>query len=189
MPLTIHCTSCQRQLQVQEAHLGKQVRCPACQQIFTATAPPPPAESEDVVPDVSAFEVPEPPAAPITPTPPSRRSQPADSLDFERETGQRMDADEEDEPREVKPHRAGVILTLGILTLLFAFCCPPICWTIGGIGENMAGKDLRMMSKREMDRSGRGMTQVGKKLMSVGIALSILLWIGVTILRFTVFRH
>jgi predicted Zn finger-like uncharacterized protein len=183
MPLTIHCTNCQRQLQVQEAHLGKQVRCPACQQIFTATAPPP-AEPEEVVPDVSAFEAPEPPAL-VTPSRSSRRNPPEDSLEFERQPRRRIDEDEEDEQRDVKPHRAGVILTLGILTLLFAFCCPPICWTIGGIGENMAGKDLRMMSKREMDRSGRGMTQVGKHLMSVGIALSILLWIGITILRFT----
>lgn len=99
-----------------------------------------------------------------------------------------MAEDDEMEPRDVKPHRGGVILTLGVLTLVFAFCCPVLCWIIGGIGENMAGKDLRMMSKREMDRAGLGQTQMGKTLADVGIALSILALIGYTVLRFTAFR-
>jgi len=188
MPITIHCKSCQRPLQVQEAHLGKQVRCPACQQIFTAAAPPP-AEPEEVVPDVSAFEIPEPPDASVTPARPSQRRPPQDSLDFESETRRRPEENDEEQPEDVKPHRGGILLTMGILTLVFAFCCPPICWIIGGIGENMAGKDLRMMSLRRMDRSGRGLTQTGKTLMGVGIALSILLWIGITVLRFTVLRR
>jgi predicted Zn finger-like uncharacterized protein len=188
MPITINCKHCLRQLQVQEAHLGKQVRCPACQQIFTAVAPPP-AEPEEVVSDISAFEVPEPPAVPVTPARPSQRRQPQDSLDFESETRRRPEEDDEEQAGDVKPHRGGVILTMGILTLVFAFCCPPICWIIGGIGENMAGKDLRMMSLRQMDRSGRSMTQTGKTLMGVGIALSILVTIGYTILRFITFRR
>jgi hypothetical protein len=100
-----------------------------------------------------------------------------------------MEEDKANEPRGVKPHRGGVILTMGILTLVFAFCCPFLCWMIGGIGENMAGKDLRLMSRGEMDGAGLGQTRTGKTLMDVGLVLSILLWIGLTILRYTAFRR
>lgn len=99
-----------------------------------------------------------------------------------------MEEDNAKGPRDVEPHRGGVMVTMGVLTLVFAFCCPFLCWIIGGVGENMAGKDLRRMSRGEMDGAGLGQTRTGKTLMDVGIVLSLLLWIGLTILRYTVFR-
>jgi hypothetical protein len=153
-------------LQVQETHLSKQVRCPACQQVFVAAAPPPPEE----VPDVGVFEVPQP--SPVRAARPSPRGQAENPLNFEERPGHDLEEDDQ-EAGEVRPHRGGLILTLGILSLVFAFCCPLLCWIEGGIALNMANSDLRMMSLRKMDRSGRGMTQTGKTLLNVGVAISI----------------
>jgi predicted Zn finger-like uncharacterized protein len=167
MPVTIACPHCQRQLKVQDANLGRPVRCPACQQVFTAAEPPPPPVEEDV-PDVSAFQV-----AETAPERAPRRREPDDPLDFEAPARRRALEDDEDDYDGGRPHRGGLILTLGILTLFFSLCCPLVCWIIGGIGLNMAGSDLRAMSRREMDRSGRGLTQTGKTLMNVGVAIGV----------------
>lgn len=54
MPTIVACPSCSRQLRVPDELLGKQVKCPSCQTIFTAEAPepapppPPPVEPEPV---------------------------------------------------------------------------------------------------------------------------------------------
>ena len=57
MPETAACPSCGRQLQVPEGFQGRQVRCPACQSVFTVGAetaittqksPPPPVSRSDV---------------------------------------------------------------------------------------------------------------------------------------------
>ena len=47
MPRVIHCSACQRRLQVPDAILGKRIKCPACSETITAeeAGPPPPEAS------------------------------------------------------------------------------------------------------------------------------------------------
>ena len=96
MPTIITCPACSRQLRVPDEMLGRRVRCPSCQETFTAgdesapAAPPPPLppapppgpinERGEIVRD----ESPEPPRESIRPEPATARD--------------RYDRDEEDEP-------------------------------------------------------------------------------------------
>ncbi len=78
MPNLIRCPSCNRQLRVPENLLGKKVKCPACQGMFTAkkeeedlpTAPlieeeesPPVAKRRPPAPPAEEEEEPQPPVA------------------------------------------------------------------------------------------------------------------------------
>lgn len=166
MPQTIPCPHCRRQLNIQEAHLGEQVRCPACQQVFTATAPPPPPV-EEAKRFVSAGE--------------SIEEQSSDALDFrEEEEGQTPDEDE-DHPRG-RPHHGVLILTLGILGLVLS-CCPLAGWILGGCAMSLASTDMYEMAARRMDRSGRGMTRAGKILGAIAVLLSTLFFV-LSLIRF-----
>lgn len=80
------------------------------------------------------------------------------------------DDDDQDISHEL-PHRGGTVLTMGILTLLFAFFCPLACWIVGGIGLNMAYTDFSLMAKGKMDRSGMGTTNTGRVLAILGLIL------------------
>jgi len=71
------------------------------------------------------------------------------------------------------PHRGGMILALGILGLI-------ICFVIGIVAWVMGGNDLREMDAGRMDPSGRGLTQAGKILGIVAVAIQLIgltLWI------------
>jgi hypothetical protein len=71
--------------------------------------------------------------------------------------------------RRLRPHRAGSILTLGILGILCCQILGPIAWAMGQ-------SDLRQMDAGTMDQSGRNMTQVG---MILGIIATVLLILSV----------
>jgi predicted Zn finger-like uncharacterized protein len=54
MPINVQCPQCSRQLGVPDTLIGKKVKCPSCQTVFTAeepgaaaAAPPPPPLAED----------------------------------------------------------------------------------------------------------------------------------------------
>jgi len=66
----------------------------------------------------------------------------------------------------LKPHRAGTILTLGIIGLII---CGPLCIAAWLMGDN----DIREMDAGIMDKSGRSTTSTGR---SLGVLGSIL-WI------------
>jgi hypothetical protein len=105
---------------------------------------------------------------------PSQRSRPRrekDDRDRDRRRRRRDYEDDDDELVRRQPHRGGTVLTLGILALVFAFCCPLVCWIVGGIGLSMAGADLGLMARRRMDRSGQGMTKAGQVLSIIGLVL------------------
>jgi len=71
----------------------------------------------------------------------------------------------------MKPHRATVVLILGILSLVV---CAPL-----GIAAWIMGKnDLKEMDNGTMDPSGRGTTQAGKICGMIG---TILLAIGIVV--------
>lgn len=59
----------------------------------------------------------------------------------------------------VKPHRGPVVLTLGILGLVFTGACGFI---IGIIAWVMGNADLKEMDRGAMDPAGRGLTQAGR---------------------------
>lgn len=74
----------------------------------------------------------------------------------------------------LKPHRAGVILTLGLVGL---FVCGPLCLAAWIMGSG----DLRAMDAGMMDPSGRSTTSTGRNLGIIGT----LLWaIGVVFFLF-----
>ena len=64
----------------------------------------------------------------------------------------------------LKPHRGGVVLTLGILGLVLCVICGIIAWVMGK-------NDLREIDAGTMDPAGRGLTNAGKICGIVGIVL------------------
>jgi hypothetical protein len=101
----------------------------------------------------------------------------------------RGDDDEDDEYPTVRrrrraPHRGGLVLTLGIITLV-AWCCPLAGFIVGGIAMNMAKKDLEEMSAGRMDESGRTLTMTGNVCAIIGVVLSMLNFIAGIILKVT----
>jgi len=67
---------------------------------------------------------------------------------------------------QLRPHRAGVVLTLGILGIVCCFICGIIAWVMGK-------NDLRDMAAGRMDPSGQGLTQAGKICGMVSVILQI----------------
>jgi hypothetical protein len=70
----------------------------------------------------------------------------------------------------LRPHRATLVLVLGIVGIV---CCMPagiVAWVLGH-------QDLRDMSAGVMDPAGRGMTQAGKILGMISVALAVIAFI------------
>ncbi len=173
MPVNITCPNCQKTLRLPENLMGKRVRCPGCQEVFTAEDPEAGVEPVEEQEEEAIQE--------------ERPSRPARRRRREREE----DEDYEDEPRRAhgRPHRGGVILTLGILTLALGCLCVFLNWILGGIAISMANADLAAMAQGKMDRSGQGMTNTGKILAIVGLILWTVLWVLSIILRFAVLNR
>lgn len=70
-----------------------------------------------------------------------------------------------------EPHRGGVVLALGILSIVFGSGCG-IGLILGIIGWVMANSDLERMRAGTMSREGEGLTQAGKICSIVGVCLS-----------------
>jgi predicted Zn finger-like uncharacterized protein len=161
MTEVIQCPQCQRQLRVPEELRGKAVKCPSCSHTFTAplagaadtpAVPPPPPGQHD---------------AEEPPRPSTRRPRPPQE-DYGEEPG----ADYDDEPwirrrLDAVPHRGGLILTLGILSLV---CCGIIC---GPIAWVMGNNDMREIRAGRMDPEGEGLTNAGRICGIVGTCLGI----------------
>ncbi|MCS7158878.1 MAG: hypothetical protein RMJ19_00260 [Gemmatales bacterium] len=71
--------------------------------------------------------------------------------------------------KDLEPHRGGLILTLGILSLMICGLLGPFAWIMGS-------NDLAQMRRGRMDKSGYGATQAGYIL---GIISTILTLVGV----------
>jgi hypothetical protein len=69
--------------------------------------------------------------------------------------------------RYVEPHRGGLILTLGILSVVICGLLGPFAWAMGRA-------DLEKMRQGQMDKSGWGVTQAGYILGIVGTVRLIL---------------
>ena len=194
MPITVSCPNCAKSLKIPDTAVGKRVKCPACQTPFTA------AEPDDAVtsapPKPSAVKKPAPPPPrdeeedeedeKISATPPKRKPKVVDDEEEEededdrpaRKRGKKRYDDEDDDDdddipsvRSKKPHRAGTVMTLGILSIPVSCLCPIIAWILGGIAINMANTDLAQMAAKRMDPSGRGNTNTGKICGIVGVVI------------------
>jgi hypothetical protein len=155
MPIQINCPSCKGTVRVPEELLGKRVQCPRCQATFVAEiddepGPAPPAAAKSPV-EVGETVAPRP-----------RRPARVED-DFE-------NYDDRPRRRYGRPHRGGLILTLGILSLVIVVCSP-----LGIFAWVMANNDLREMKRGNMDRSGEAQTEAGRIL---GVISCVLMIVG-----------
>lgn len=209
MTFGIQCPACHRKLNVPDTLLNKRVKCPSCGEAFTATpTPTKPEDPQKARPPLTEAIAP----APERPVKPSAAKIVSNEPDAEtefyepekkpaprRRSRDDDDDDDDDEPRPARrrrndddyrsrnrsrPHRGGLILTLGILGL-FVWCCPIAGWVVGGIVLNMANKDLVEMAVGNMDDSGRGITLAGKICAIVALVLATLNAIAGAVLRVT----
>ena len=65
----------------------------------------------------------------------------------------------------LRPHRGGAVLALGILGLAICIICGIIAWVMGR-------NDLKEMDAGIMDSSGRGLTQAGKICGMISVILA-----------------
>ncbi len=138
----ISCPSCQRKLQVPESLLGQDVQCPTCGATFVASAGGQTAPAGTSAP---------PAPAPREPAP-ERRPPKRAAADYEEDV-------ETDRPRrrrrDLLPHRGGMILAFGIISLVACAFFGPFAWVMGN-------NDLAEIRAGRMDPEGEGLTQAGR---------------------------
>jgi hypothetical protein len=178
------CPQCQRKLNVQEAMLGQSVQCPACGTTFTAEAfhpprpTPPPVEERAPPPGGYAEDAPR--RSP-------RGSDPRDRDDdyrdrYPRRSYGRGEDDYRDPYRSTRPHRSGVVLSLGIIGLVLS-CIPLAGWVLGGIAMRMGNNDLQDMDAGRMDSSGRGATSAGRICGILAVVFASLIFVLACMIR------
>jgi hypothetical protein len=84
--------------------------------------------------------------------------------------------DYDDRPDYERPHRGGMILAFGIISLVI--CQLGIGLVFGILAWVMGNSDLKAMDAGEVDPEGRQLTQTGKILGIVGTALGALYMLG-----------
>ncbi len=155
MTTIVNCPECRRALQVPENYFGQKVQCPDCKNTFVANPPE------------AAIQVAPPPAPGPASAPPAaekqrRRDERDDDDDDRRRRRDEHDDDNDDlddlrlggrRDQSLDPDRGGLILTLGIVSLVLSFFSfmlyiLPI-WIIpvvlGIIGWVMGHRDMRAM--------------------------------------------
>jgi len=169
MPVQVGCPTCGVKLDIPEHFLGKKVRCASCSNVFEATAelaPPPQGESHIEESDDTL------PLAPLDEdqAPRRKRRRRPEYYGEIDDYDERYDRDEGRQRRyrrrDLDPHRGGMVLTLGILSLVLPFVCGapgmlismglgPTAWILGSI-------DLGKMRNESMDPDGEGNTRAGQ---------------------------
>jgi hypothetical protein len=79
-------------------------------------------------------------------------------------------------PRGVRPHRGGMILAFGIVSIVAASFCPPV-GLIGLAAWLMGRTALHEIDAGRMDPAGRGITQAGYICGIVGLCLTAALFL------------
>jgi predicted Zn finger-like uncharacterized protein len=149
------CKNCSTVLRVSDEHLGKQARCPQCQQLNTVQPDPMYINEGD---------------APVATSNPYAEQPTANPYQPAMQAGKTYQV----------PHRGGLILTLGILAIVCNIALVPgiLAWIMGR-------SDLRQMKAGVMDREGEGLTQAGMimgMIMTALAAVAIIFYIGFFIL-------
>jgi predicted Zn finger-like uncharacterized protein len=163
MPIQIACPTCQRQLRVPDNLIGQLVKCPSCQNTFTATA-------EESTPRRDENVREEPPAREDRHSTLEERYQ-----EDEPRRRRRRDNDDEfnDRPRRrregMEPHRGTIILVLGILGLVGIGT--PITGIIAWV---MGNSDMAKIRAGTMDPEGESNTNIGRILGMVSTILFLL---------------
>lgn len=83
--------------------------------------------------------------------------------------------------RDCEPHRAGLVLALGIVSLVMTVACPVIGLPCGITAWSMGTSDLAQMDAQTMDPDGRGTTNAGRLCGIFGTILGgllLLAWCG-----------
>jgi predicted Zn finger-like uncharacterized protein len=194
MPEIVNCPQCERKLRVPEELLGKKVKCPTCENTFTASvastgvAAPPPRREEPAPrprqPKEDDFQFEDRPSR----RPPPRRDEEDDDDQNDRPSRRRRDYDDEPIRRRLAPHRGGLILTFGILSLTLGFLiCTLFLPGFGIPAWIMGNTDIREIRAGRMDPQGEGMTNIGRILGMVACGLSVLfLFCGLAYILFVV---
>jgi ribosomal protein S27E len=169
----IRCPQCQKQLHVPEGCAGRRVKCPVCPSTFVAPAPGPAEPVEEaaiLLEEAGEVDAPRKSRERDEDRRPRRKKRPP------RRRSADDDDDEEDQDafryrRRLWPHRGGMVLALGILSLAVSFT------VIGGlkfaiITLILAYMDLGAMDRGEMDPRGRGTTRAGQVCAIIGLCLS-----------------
>jgi hypothetical protein len=167
MPEMIKCSQCNAPLRVPEHLLGKEVSCPSCQTVFTASVR---AESDSEAQQLAQPEDATADQQRVTDRPqrPNRHDEPDD--DFE----------DEDHPRRPRrrdhyPYgdRSGMVLAFGIVSTVFILFSCVFALVLGiipvgiiGVGTGAAAwilgrKDLAAMETGDRDPRGQAMTNAG----------------------------
>ncbi len=92
-------------------------------------------------------------------------------------SSERDDYDDEDDggSRKQLPHRGGLIMTLGLMSLILTFCgFAPLTLGLAIPAMLMGKKDLKLMRERKMDRSGEGNTKAGFITGIIGLVLGLI---------------
>jgi hypothetical protein len=174
MANVVVCPTCSRKLRLPDDLLGHEVRCPGCNKIFATVARPAKGSRRDDDEDEDRDE-------PDETDRPSRRGRSV--------------------RRNQLPHRGGLLLTLGIISLVTGILAVPVefglglctlCCVLGvfamaaagivvlvGLGCGipaifLAQSDLRMMDEGTRDPSGRGTTRAGWICALIGVILNVL---------------
>jgi predicted Zn finger-like uncharacterized protein len=195
----VSCPECHRKLRVPGDLVGKLVKCPTCGQTFTANpetqAPPPlppepeekPTRTSKVSRDDKDDEEDDDDR--------SRRRRASSRRDNDDDRGRRRrsrysrddDDDEDDDDdddrgrrrrrRDWLPHRGGVVLTLGILSLVLPFVVP-LVGSLAGlicgiIAWSMGNTDMAEMRMGRMDPEGESTTNGGRICGMISVILHV----------------
>lgn len=155
MAIEFSCKNCGTILRVPDEHLGKQARCPKCQDLNIVQ---------------SAASKPVPSSYPATPpTQPQKAGSP-----YSVGQGSVLPPGGVAGRAYQSAHRGGMILTFGIMAIVCNIAAIPgiLAWVMGSA-------DLKLMDAGRMDPEGRGITQAG---MILGMIMSILTIIAIVLM-------
>lgn len=159
----ILCPSCQRKLSLTESLLGQDVQCPTCGATFTAKGQSSPEASPP------SSQTAQPPRLPSEAPPyEDDRDRPRRRIPDYDDDYPEDDYDHRRRRRDLVPHRAATILTLGIISIfILGFILGPIAWVMGST-------DLKEIRAGRMDPEGEGSTRAGLICGIIGTILHIL---------------
>lgn len=185
----VACPNCQRKLQIPEDFFGQLVQCPECQHRFIASETSLRAQS-------TAAPSSSPPVVPSGQSPDSKRRRHDDTDSWDGDPRRRRsryddEFDEFDQSRRIRqnyaPHRGGLIMALGLVSLVggFSLCGAPAI--IGPVAWALGSHDLREIREGRMDPSGESMTRAGQVCGIISTVLLLLLaaFLGLIILADT----